>query len=76
VGGPSTAETWAAARAGVAARAEHLAAGVVEASGVGSDDEVPAESGIEGDTLVVAPPCRWCDFAGLCGRAFGPGGSE
>jgi hypothetical protein len=71
VPGPTMEETWVAAGRAVAARLAQIAEGHLEAAGVGDGEQVPSESGLEGGVLVVTPPCRYCEFAALCGLSFG-----
>jgi hypothetical protein len=71
VTGPTMEETWAAAGRAVAERLAQMAEGRLVAAGVGDDEQVPSESGLEGGVLVVTPPCRYCEFAALCGLSFG-----
>ena len=72
VNGPAPADTWAAA---VATREDALARlweGGLEAQGVGDLDVEVVERGelIDG-RIALEPPCRWCEFGGLCGRSYG-----
>jgi hypothetical protein len=57
--------TWAAALAQVRVRWDELAQGLLIAPGANRSD---AESTFDGTALALAPACKHCAFAGLCGR--------
>lgn len=71
--GPSPKETWDAAAFTFAGRRAARGAGLVTARGVGEPDLVVRRSQLRQDRLELAPPCRYCDYAVLCGKAFAEG---
>ncbi len=60
---------WRAVERAVARRRAEIAGGMLEAPG-NADDERPIceASVLEGEALVLAPPCRFCEFSLLCGK--------
>lgn len=66
VSGASATETFAALDEAQAARHRELRSGQVEARGNEPLEPAPPTPGLE-----VDPPCGFCDFALLCGRALG-----
>ena len=58
-------ETWAATLATMQLRSQSLRAGQLEAPGATGDD---VRAALSPDGVTVAPPCKYCRFAGLCGR--------
>jgi ATP-dependent helicase/nuclease subunit B len=79
IGGPRLEEVWKGLRAAVRGRFAELAKGIVEApanSGE-NDEDPPKESALVDGRLVKEPPCKFCDFAALCGLSFaGEGGGS
>jgi hypothetical protein len=73
VDGPAPEETWRLLASTHEAEWSLVGDGSLEARGVVLDDEQkpPSEAGIVDGRIVVPPPCQWCDFSALCGRAFG-----
>jgi hypothetical protein len=68
VDGPAPADTWAAFYAAAQARWAELRAGSVQATGVGHGGRLP-QTTFEGGTYRPTPPCEYCDYSLLCGRA-------
>jgi len=69
--GPSPRETWELYQKVHAERWAEVEAGRIEALGVPVEDEkIPTETKLDDGKLTVAPPCRFCDYAAMCGRAF------
>ncbi len=70
--GASGDETWLALHAAVRGRQSQLKAGVLEASAVSGPDgeEPPKRDELVDGRLVLRPPCGFCDYAWLCGRAL------
>jgi hypothetical protein len=70
--GPSAEEVWSAAHAAFVQRREELAQGRLVASGVPDErgELRPEESGIVDGRLELVAPCRYCEHAVLCGRAY------
>jgi len=58
-------ETWSATAATLRRRRESLSVGQIEAPGATGDEVEPFCSS---DGLQIAPPCGYCEFAGICGR--------
>ena len=75
--GPSLAEVWDGLGAAVRQRFAEVAGGTLEApQNPGEDGEgPPKESALVDGRLVKAPPCKFCDYAELCGLSFGDGGA-
>jgi len=73
VAGAEPRATWHALERAYRERRAALAAGRIEAPGNPDDtgQVVPEASTSEGGTLVLAPPCNFCDLHLLCGKAFG-----
>jgi len=67
VDGPSLVETWDGLKAAHAAVWEAIETGEFTAPANG---DPPEEDALEDGVLVLEPPCRFCDYAALCGRAF------
>lgn len=65
LGSQRAADTWSATRASLEQRRQSLAAGQLEAPGA---EGTKRESAFSPAGLQVAPPCTYCDYAGLCGR--------
>jgi hypothetical protein len=65
VGEHATARTWSAAVATLEQRRADLRAGRLEAPGATEEEIKPA---LTPAGLTLAPECRYCGFAGLCGR--------
>jgi hypothetical protein len=73
VAGPNLEAVWDGLERAHSARRKELKAGLVRATGFAEDDDVKPldhDSLMEDGTLEVAPPCRFCDYAGLCGLDF------
>lgn len=66
--GPGLEEVWRGLRRAIEERRAELAAGTLRAPGAPDDGKI--ESHLAGTVLTIAPPCTFCDFAGLCGRTF------
>ncbi len=63
-------QTWASVEKSWQAAWKKAAAGTLTAPGV--SDAAPEQTARdEAGELVVAPPCRYCEYAGLCGRMYG-----
>ncbi len=58
-------EIWSAAVAALEARLSAMAQGWLDAPGATGDD---LKSELLPTGIEVAPPCKYCDFTGLCGR--------
>ena len=72
--GPPPEETWALYQRAHADRWRELETGMVRALGIAKDGErIPTETRVDDGVLVVEPPCGFCDYATLCGRAFAKG---
>jgi len=67
VDGPSLVETWDGLKAAHAAVWGAVEEGRFTAPANG---EPPEEDALEGGVLVLEPPCGFCDYAALCGKAF------
>ncbi len=71
VPGPSTAATWAILERAHAAEWARAETGQLQAPGVGL---IAAEerkgSRVEDGLLAIQPPCRFCEFGGLCGLSL------
>lgn len=70
LGGPPTADVWAAAEKAALSARDALARGALAAPGL-EQDEKKARAALGDDGLFVPAPCKYCDHAALCGRAFG-----
>lgn len=71
VEGPSPKETWDLYQKVHAERWTRIESGHIEALGVPKGDEqVPKETTLNEGVLTVEPPCKICDYAAMCGRAF------
>ena len=73
VPGPNLEAVWEGLERAHAVRRKELKAGLVVATAFAeSEDVTPPEHDelTEEGVLEVAPPCRFCDFAGLCGQDF------
>ena len=73
VTGPELEAVWEGLERAHSARRKELKAGQVFATGFPESDEVepPDHDALTEDgVLEVAPPCHFCDYAGLCGRDF------
>ena len=73
VDGPTPAETWRYFEASYAANRGDLDAGTVVATGVADGEEEPPDKDEiheEDGTMILAPPCRFCDFGRICGVDF------
>ena len=70
--GPKPEETWAAVDRTARSCRDDIATGSLVAAGIAGfeDDKLPEESAIVDGRLVRPAPCRFCDFAALCGRLF------
>jgi ATP-dependent helicase/nuclease subunit B len=75
IDGADPGTTWRALERAYARRRAALDAGTLEApANPDADGRVlPERSAIEDGTLVLPPPCVFCDLAALCGAAFGSG---
>ena len=72
--GPPPEETWALYQRAHADRWREVETGMVRALGIAKDGErIPTETRVDDGVLVVEPPCGFCDYATLCGRAFAKG---
>ena len=72
--GPAAEESWRAAAAAHGEQLVHLRAGTAVATAIAGDDgESPVDrDGLDEEgRLVLGAPCRFCDYAALCGRTFG-----
>jgi hypothetical protein len=67
VNGPSLVETWDGFKAAHAEVWGTIEEGKFTAPANG---DPPEEDALEDGTLVLEPPCGFCDYAALCGRAF------
>jgi hypothetical protein len=70
VEGPGPEETWRGFAHSHAERWKALQAGALLASGVDPDPETPEHSVLEDGAMHLQPPCGFCSFAAICGRAF------
>jgi hypothetical protein len=72
IAGPTIDEVWAALGSSMLRRREEMDAGRLEApENVGENGEAgPDDAGIVEGYLVHDPPCRFCDYAPLCGLLF------
>lgn len=73
VKGPTASETWAALARGYKVRRNELSDGIITAEAIEDEDGVgpPEKSKIDDDgTMRLEPPCRFCDYAGLCGLCY------
>jgi ATP-dependent helicase/nuclease subunit B len=73
VTGPDLEAVWEGLDRAHAVRRKELKAGDVLAAGFAESEEAepPTSDALTEDGLLaVAPPCYFCDFAGLCGRDF------
>jgi hypothetical protein len=70
VEGPSPEETWNGFAHSHAERWKALQEGNVVASGVEPDPELPEHSTLMEGAMHLEPPCGFCSFAAICGRAF------
>ena len=72
--GPTAEQTWNALSAATSRAWDELRAGTLEAPGVDPHgvaiDRRDIEDHVHGDRLVLAPPCGFCNFDPLCGRAL------
>lgn len=74
VPGPSPADTWPVVERSHAAEWARVEGGQLQARGVDPDAALERKgSHVADGLLVLEPPCGFCDFAGLCGRAFAKG---
>jgi hypothetical protein len=64
--------TWNALAQGNRRQRAALSRGLLEAPAiVGAEGQAgPDQDAIENGVLMLAPPCRFCDLHGLCGRSF------
>lgn len=60
--------TWAHLKAAHQRAWRAAQQGRLTAPGVGAE---PPDTTVADGALTVAPPCRFCDYAGLCGRRYG-----
>lgn len=73
--GPSPMDTWRLLEQTHATRWSEVHAGVIEASGVPAQGaDIPNASKVRDGQLVMAPPCRFCSFASLCGLSYAGSG--
>jgi hypothetical protein len=73
VTGPDLEAVWAGLERGHAARRKELKGGLVLATALPESEDAgpPKHDALTEDgVLEVAPPCRFCDYAGLCGKDF------
>jgi len=72
VEGPEPDQTWHGLEQAVRVRHRELAEGRLESpANPGPDGETGADQdGLVEGRLVLAPPCRWCEFTVLCGQAL------
>jgi hypothetical protein len=72
VEGPPPEETWRLMEETHAGEWQVVQAGRLAARGVVvEDDEKPRKDpAVVDGRIVLPPPCDWCDYAALCGRAF------
>ena len=76
VSGPDLASTWATLERAHAAEWARAEAGQLQAPGVGlTAAEERKGSRVEDGLLVMQPPCKFCEFGGLCGLTL-PGESR
>ena len=69
VDGPAIEDVWRGFEQAFLTRCEELAAGEVKAACVAAEgQDPPDQSKLVGDKLVLAPPCQYCEFQGLCGE--------
>ncbi len=74
VEGPELEATLSATSSSAREALVQLRAGRAVATGVSDGpDAEKVEPSIASGSLVLSPPCRFCDFDALCGRAFGGG---
>lgn len=75
VEGPSPEVTWRRVQATHAHEWKNVDAGRLTARGITTEGEdKPIEKPkVEGDLLRIPPPCRWCDYHGLCGLTIQEG---
>jgi len=76
--GPNANEVWAAVEKAYKARAKELADGVLESPGPDErnkkqKDQIKPHIGEEDGAMVLPPPCRFCDYGGLCGAGWADG---
>jgi hypothetical protein len=69
--GPPPEETWALYQRAHAKCWAEVATGVVRARGIAKKGEkLPKQTKVSDGDLVMEPPCKFCDYGTLCGRAF------
>jgi RecB family exonuclease len=76
--GPNANEVWAAVEKAYRARAKELAGGALASPGPDErnkkdKDKIKPHIGEEDGTMVLPPPCRFCDYGGLCGAGYADG---
>lgn len=78
VQGPNAAETWKALGTAHGTAWKQVQAGRLEAAGVVSEEvpEVAEKDEVVEGTLRLSPPCDFCEYEKLCGRAFEGGVEE
>lgn len=62
--------TWALLEGAHAEAWRAVSKGELLAPGVVDEQHVPVTEITEEETLVVQPPCRFCEFEGVCGRRY------
>ncbi len=70
--GPGPHETWTVVDRTAQTLKHDIATGVLAAQGIqrDPDEKLPEQSEVVDGLLVRPAPCRYCDFAVLCGRQF------
>lgn len=73
VDGAPPEETWRLMEATHAAEWQVVQGGRLEARGIAAEDggKPPKDPAVVDGHIVLPPPCEWCRYAALCGRAFG-----
>jgi hypothetical protein len=72
VEGPDIHSTWTAVDSTLRSTLAALRDGRLSARGVACGEEKVVERAhLVDDVIVLEPPCRFCEYGGLCGRSFG-----
>ena len=67
-GAYSSSQVWSAALSSIQRRRDELATGRLAAPGALGTLAVQIDPSCSPTALQLAPPCRYCNFGGLCGR--------
>jgi hypothetical protein len=68
--GPTSEETWASLLDAVRQRRMEMETGRVVAAGNLPDDQINKRDEMTDHGISLAPQCRYCDLAAVCGHAF------